>query len=143
MIVTINTDASFSKKHERGTYAFWIICNEFKVTMSGIIKKRCVRPEIAEYRAIINALHVLLTAQTNKKITRIIINTDCLNVIHLFNRDKEKIMRYNLASWGNHLTLMAETMLRQYGIKKESVDIRHVKSHENTDTPRNFVNQWV
>lgn len=140
MIVTINTDASFSRKHERGSFAFWIVCNDFKILKSGIIKKRCIRPEIAEFRCIVNALYVL-SQQDTKKITRIIINTDCLNVIHLLTKNKDAIQQYKLASWGNYLVLAFQTLLLKFGSKCK-VEYRHVRSHVTTEGARNWVNDW-
>jgi hypothetical protein len=39
MVVTINTDASFSRKYNVGSYAFFILCNEFKIAKSGTSRK--------------------------------------------------------------------------------------------------------
>jgi ribonuclease HI len=140
MIVTINTDASFHQQKQRGSFAFWIVCNEFKITRSGILRKKCHRPEQAEFRCIINALHVLLT-QDLKNVKKIIVNTDCLNVIHLLTKNKNAITRYRLGSWGNNLVLRFEMMLGQLNRKIE-VEYRHIKSHEHTDTAKNWVNDW-
>ncbi len=141
MIITINTDASFNRKIQRGTYAFWIICNEYKLTMSGVLRKQVSRPEIAEFRCIINALHIVLNKKTNEKIGRIIINTDCLNVISILTDDKEKCKRWGLNSWGKDLKLKFNSICLNK-IDKGIIEFRHIKSHEHTDTPRNYVNQW-
>ena len=39
MIVTINTDASFSIQQKVGGYAFYIVCNRGKILKSGQIKE--------------------------------------------------------------------------------------------------------
>lgn len=142
MVVTVNTDASFSFKHKVGTYAYWVTCDDFKIKKSGVLRKKVDRSEIAEYRCIINAMHDTLTAQRKKHIKKIIINTDCLNVIHLFKHDKQKIKMYGLGSWGNYLTTRLELLLREHKIDRQIVEMRHVKSHEHTNTARNWVNQW-
>lgn len=140
MIVTINTDASFNKDFKRGSFAFWIVCNEFKITRSGVLRKQCSRPEIAEFRCLINAFHVLLT-QDVSRVKKIIVNTDCLNVIHLLTKNKEAIRKYRLASWGNNLVLQLDLLI---GNKRNKIEIeyRHVKSHETTVGARNYVNDW-
>ncbi len=98
MIVTINTDASYSKKYQVGSYAFWIVCDEFRLKKSGMLKEKAPRPEIAEFRSVMNALHTLFAKKVSVKITRIIVNTDCLNVIHLLENNKAAIREYNLNS---------------------------------------------
>lgn len=142
MILTINTDASFNRRKEVGTYAFWIVCDEFKLKMSGALRKKCTRPEIAEYQCLINALHVAFKMPRKRKITRLIVNTDCLNVIHLAMEHKVAIKAYKLDNWGRHLTIKFHKMLESNGISKNQLDMRHIKSHQHTDTSRNWVNQW-
>jgi hypothetical protein len=87
-------------------------------------------------------LHVLSTASYAKKIKKIIINTDCLNVIHLINNDKRKIQKYNLASWGRYLVFRYEDMLRVLKISPKNVEVRHVRSHISTESKKEWVNDW-
>lgn len=102
MIVTINTDAAWHTEYKIAGYAFWIVCDQGKFCHSGVLKKRVSRPEIAEFKCILNAIHVL--GRLNyKDVGKIIVNTDCLNVIHLIKGDKKKINLYRLGSWGRHL----------------------------------------
>lgn len=142
MILTINTDASFNRRKEVGTYAFWIVCDEFKLKMSGAIRKNCTRPEVAEYRSLLNALHMAFKMPRTNKITKIIVNTDCLNVIHLAKENNDSIKRYNLNSWGKHMTIMLHRMLKENGISNNQLDMRHIRSHQHTNSARNWVNQW-
>jgi len=141
MNVTINTDASFSKQYNRGTYAFWIVSNRFVIQRAGILRKKCSRPEIAEFRCIINAIHVL-GKQNCVGIKKIIINTDCLNVIHLINKDKSAIARYRLASFGSMLVFRFEEVIRSHKLHKIPIEIRHVRSHTGVDDARSYVNEW-
>lgn len=141
MVITVNTDASFSHKYLRGTYAFWIVCDEFRLQKSGILRKKCIRPEQAEFKCIINALHTMLCSPRSRKITSIIVNTDCMNVIHLVNNDKKAIQAYGLNGWGTQLVFQMNQLLSKHGLR-ERPKFRHVKSHEHTNTPRNYVNQW-
>lgn len=141
MNVTINTDASFSKKHQRGSFAFWIVSNNFKILKSGIIRKKCSRPEIAEFRCIINALHVLFREDCSM-VRLITINTDCLNVIHLVTNNKEAIRKYRLASWGDMLVHRMDALIRQNGYSHIKIEMKHVVSHNGTPDARSYVNDW-
>lgn len=140
MIVTINTDASWHPKYETGAFAFWIVCNDFKITRSGVLRKKCSRPEIAEFRCLINAFHVLFT-QDVSKVKKIIVNTDCLNIIHLLKKDKKAITQYRLGSWGNHLVMQLDLLMGKYKSKIE-VEYRHIKAHTTTEGAKNWVNDW-
>lgn len=142
MIVTINTDASFSRKMQRGTYAFWIICDEFKVTMSGVLKKEISRPEIAEFQCVINALFIAISTETKRSINKIIINTDCLNVISIINQNKTLCDKYKLNKWGSGYRSRYIHLLKTYAVDESIIEFRHIKAHEHTNTPRNYVNQW-
>ncbi len=137
MLVTINTDASYHPHEKVAGFAFWIVCDDFKLVKSGELRKKCHRPEVAEFRCIINAVH-LLFQQDCKKISKIILNTDCLNVIHLLKRDGVAIRRYKLnGDWSSNMVKMF------YGIVGQTpIEFRHVKAHVSTDTARSWVNDW-
>lgn len=139
-VVTINTDASFYREKGIGSFAFWISCDQGKFKLSGILKDRCKRPEIAEFKCIINALHYLSTLSI-PDIKVIILNTDCLNVIHLLKKDKKKIKKYGLDSWGNHLKAKF-FQIKDVNFKEATIEYRHVKSHVSTASSREWVNDW-
>jgi ribonuclease HI len=141
MTVTINTDASFSAHQNRGTYAFWIRSNEGKISRSGILRGYCKRAEVAEFKCIINALHSLIHSEW-KDIERIVINTDCLNVIHLLNDHRKAIRRYRLRSWGEPLVKKFKEIKGESRLSRNAIDIRHVKAHVSTESPRQWVNDW-
>lgn len=141
MIVTINTDASYHPYFKVGAYAFWIISNEGRICHSGSLKKKINRPEQAEFKCIINAFHVL-GKQRYKNISKIIVNTDCLNVIHLVQGNKEAIQKYRLASWGNHLVTELFLTKRKFNLQKIECEFRHVKAHADTESKRTWVNDW-
>ena len=48
MLVTINTDASFHQKKKIGAYAFYAVCNNWKVKKSGKFRENCLNPCDAE-----------------------------------------------------------------------------------------------
>lgn len=142
MIVTINTDASFSRSLQRGSYAFWIVSNMGKVAKSGMLKKKIHRPEQGEFHCILNALHTALN-QDWRNIDKIIINIDCLNVIHLMNKNKEAIIKYNLRSWGDYLVHRFDMMLREKKmLGKVQVEFRHIRAHQSTESRKQWVNDW-
>lgn len=138
MLVTINTDASYV--HGYAGYAFWIVCNEFKVLKAGTLRSKVKRPELAEFKCIINALHILFKNDC-KSVNKIIFNTDCLNVIHLLKKDKISIKKYGLKGYG-----FEDLVEKFYNILKNRKDIeiefRHVKSHTGINDARSYVNEW-
>lgn len=136
MLVTINTDASFHPSLKYGAYAFWAICDDFKITKSGVFRKKCINPDDAEAKCIINALTVVLLA--HKGISKIIINTDSLNAIAYLTNDRTHIRKYGLIT--NKGTEFNRLF---YGIiKKTSIEFRHVKAHSGVNDKRSYVNEW-
>lgn len=136
MLVTINTDASFHPQIKWGAYAFWAICNDFKITKSGVFRKKCMNPDDAETKCILNALTVILKA--HKGITKIIINTDSLNAIAYLTEDKKHIRRYNLS---NQKAIEFRRIFLSL-VKHTTIEFRHVKAHSGVNDKRSFVNEW-
>lgn len=142
MIVTINTDASFYKKQQRGSYAFAIVSNRGRIYRSGVLRKKVTRPEIAEFKCILNAIHVLIQ-QDWPDISLVVVNTDCLNVIHLLENKKDKIAKYKLGSWGRPLVLKYRIMVAESKkLRFNTFSFRHVKSHTTITDARSYVNDW-
>jgi ribonuclease HI len=138
LTVTINTDASFFKIQKQASFAFTIVCDAGRTSKSGMIQQEVKRPEVAEFMSIINAFYVL-GRKHYPNITKVIVNTDCLNVIHVVQNNVQAIRKY-------HLSFLLE-LLKKYNkvlsaamINKEFVEFRHVKAHKNTDTKRNYTN---
>lgn len=133
MNVTITTDASFSRTHQRGTYAFFISSNLGRMSKSGVLRKTCISPSEAEMKCIINAL-VFLSQQVDifLKCKDIYINTDSMNSIHMWNKDKVSIKKYKLFKLSEKL----EHSLKQTRalVKGKNVWINHVKSHDDSNT---------
>ncbi len=144
MLVTINTDASFHPILKHGAYAFWIICDDFKISKSGVFRDKCINPDDAEAKCMINALKSLLSTNNNTNvITKIIINTDSLNGIALIKNDKEHIKRYigkNIKRW-KHIRIAYHNVLK-FNKNKFVIEFRHVKAHTNINDKRSYVNNW-
>lgn len=141
MIVTINTDASFSHEYQKGAFAFWIICNQGKFCHSGMLRKKCINSHVAEMKCIINAVHQLGTIGFTF-ITKIIINTDSMNSIALINNDKKSIKKYGLHKWGKQLQDDFKNTVKRFNLIGIPIEPRHVKAHQNTEDRRTFVNNW-
>jgi ribonuclease HI len=143
MVITINTDASFSNKHRIGAFACWVVSNRFKIKFGGMLKKKCESPTHAECMAIINALHmVFLNDMTGVKM--IIVNTDSMNSKHIFENDTQAIKRYRLKSYsqqfyGRFVKMKMDAFRHN---QKVEFQFRHVKAHQDTDTPRTYINDW-
>lgn len=140
MILTINTDASYHAHIKRGSYAFWAICNDFKICKYGVFKEQIMDPTEAEIKAIINAVYVCLRQQSTQ-ITRLIINTDCLFAKLGWEGwtglgDKAK------AKWRPLIKLLRRLCNEYKPNFSSKVEIRHVKAHDNTETDRNWCNDW-
>jgi ribonuclease HI len=138
MLVTINTDASFHQELKYGSYAFWAVCNEFKILKSGVFKTKCLSPDDAEARCIINALKVVLSANSN--ITKIIVNTDSLNAIALLKNDKKIILKYVRHKY--HQFKHIRVAYSDIPFDKNRIEYRHVKAHAKASDARSYVNDW-
>lgn len=142
MLVTVNTDASFHPELKYGAYAFWAVCNEFKITKSGVFKTKCMNPDDTEAKCIINALRVVLLAHND--ITKVIVNTDSLNAIALLENDTRHIRRYmgnNMKMW-SHIKNAYKKVLTQT-TNKPLIEFCHVKAHSGIADKRSYANEWA
>lgn len=134
MLVTITTDASWHREKKAGGFAFWAVCNKWRITKSGPLRKNCASPANAEMKCIINAVHAI---SEDKEVQRIIINTDCMNAIYVFTDNQQKIKKYGL----RQLCHLGVTFRQMVGGKYE-VEFRHVKAHGTINSARTWVNDW-
>ena len=137
MLVTINTDASYCQENNIGAYAFWIVCNDFKIKRGGLFKDGCESSAIAEKKAIINALASL--GEKQKSHCRVIVNTDSNSAIGIFTHpnwlsQNRKNPTYVLYA---QLRKQFEDLTRFF-----DVEFRHVKAHNGTSDARSYVNDW-
>lgn len=142
MIVTINTDASFSKTHGVGAGAIWIVSNDFKIKYSSVLRSKTLNPTIAEAHTILNALHLVFRQNISAN-TRVIINTDSMNAIYIFTTNKDMISKYRIKGWKELQRHLDKAKSLKPGVTdKIHIEFRHVKAHVSTDTARTFVNEW-
>lgn len=99
----------------------------------------------SEIKCILNALW--LTLRQSNNIDRIVVNTDSKHAIYVFEHNREMSRRYKLSKYKKYRQKYND-ICRKYR-KRSGVDIKnqikfqHIKSHEHTDTPRNYVNDWL
>lgn len=138
MLCTINTDASFHPKYKVGAYAFWSVCNGFRVQNAGYFNDLCKDPDDAEMKCIINAVYK--TLKTSSGLKRIIVNTDSMNSIRVFEHEKKGIRRYNL-QWAKKHREQLKSIIKSYKTPVE-IEFRHVKAHTGKNDARSYVNEW-
>lgn len=138
MLVTINTDASFHPNLKYGAYAFWAICDDFKITKSGVFRRKCIDPDDAESKCIINALTVVLKSHTD--ITKIIVNTDSLNAIAYLTKDKKHVSKYRLSA--SKMRQFQQCLLDLKIPASVKIEYRHVRAHTGLNDSRSYVNEW-
>lgn len=136
MLCTINTDASFHPEYKVGAFAFWSVCDQFRIQKAGFLRDFVKNPDEAEIKCIINALKV--TLNSDKTISKIIINTDSLNAKAVFENDKKHVQKYGLKKW-RRLEKMFSNLVKKHNV---SYEIRHVKAHTGDDNARSYVNEW-
>lgn len=130
--LTINTDASFCPHGKVGGYAFYIICDSFKITKSGAFKKKLQNPSDAELKCIINALHTV-DVQRLPKVDVVIINTDSMNCI-------TGIENANTGKLYGKAKVLINNIKTKTGAKE--VKMKHVRAHTNKNNARSWVNEW-
>jgi ribonuclease HI len=134
MVVTINTDASYSPKHKVGAFAFWIVCDQGKIQKAGELRETHA-PHDAEAKSIANAFHTLLHSKFTG-ISKIVVNTDSMICINRMG-SRGKAYSPERSVW-NTVRRMKKKNADQY----LKIEYRHVKAHSGTDTARKFVNDW-
>ncbi len=100
------------------------------MSKSGVLRKKCNSPSEAEMKCIINAL-TFLSQQVDifSKCKDIYINTDSMNAIHIWNKDRASISKYKIFKLSKKMehALNAARKL----VKGKNVWIKHVKGHDD------------
>ena len=129
--ITINTDASYEYKSKAGGYAFYIVCDLFRIKKWGMFKNPPGSPEEAEIMCIGNALATLLAQKEFPECEVIIINSDCI-------WGMKKIVARS-----SELSIKVGKIYDQLCEKLKSRGIfRHVKAHSGVQDARSHVNRW-
>jgi ribonuclease HI len=138
MIVTINTDASWHPKFKVGAYAFWIVCDQGRITHAGPLKEAS-GPTDAELRCIANALHALLKSDFTD-IQKVIINSDALYAFGMVGKKKQEKSPGRVCA--DILTQLKRKHMKVEQRAKPIHEFRHVKAHSGTAEKRKWVNNW-
>lgn len=136
--ITINTDASFHPQKKVGGYAFYIICDTFRIQKGGMFKSNPKTPMEAEMMCMANALFTLLSQKELPTTKWIIINSDCLFSFEKIGRKKKNTIGKQVAEILRKVRL--KTSYRNAIMPK--FEFRHVKAHNGTDDARSFINNW-
>ncbi len=133
MLITMFTDSSFNRKLNRATWAAWFKCDGKTLRYSGIVKQSVSQSGDGELAAIANGLKAIKLKLAPPAGSRIIAQTDSVEAIHAIRS-------------GNHIRLYSNQATKYILeiVKTEAwrLDLRHVKGHKGTQTPRNAVNSW-
>ena len=148
MIVTVNTDASYSNKHKIGSYAFWIVSDKGKIFRSGTLKGSVCSSTHAEMKCILNAFHCLFETEEWNCVTKIIVNTDSMIAIEKFQNNHGKWLSTKKSEFLAESKIIQSCLNRilvdhinkKNNKKKIIIEYRHVKAHQHKKTSRNFVN---
>ena len=127
---TVITDASYCHKSKKGGWASWIKIDGRveAVRKYGSFKSRLPNSLEAEKRAALNGM----TIAKSYGAEGILLQTDCLSVIHLVDgTTKQKKL---IDEWIK--------LLSSCGLLGLTIKGRHVKGHTNKSEPRFFVNRW-
>jgi ribonuclease HI len=133
MLVTLFTDATFNLRLRRGAWAAWAKANGKTIRYSGLIKEPI--PDIAEgeLSAIANGLYAIKAKFQPEASSRIIITTDSMEAIASLRQRNHPRVKCRFLT--NYIHALAQ-------VEGWSLDIRHVKGHKGTSSPRSAVNTW-
>lgn len=137
--ITINTDASFSGEHQKGGYAFYIVCNDFRIKSGGPFRADPRNSEDAEMMAIGNAIATLLRRVELPKTKLLVINSDCKSGLSKIDKPN-KILKVKNRPLPRKIRGLIDELLKRIGNPK--VDFRHVKAHNGHPDARSWVNDW-
>lgn len=140
MLCTINTDASFNRDHRVGGYAFWAVSNAFRITKSGSFRAKCTDSTDCEIKCIINALMTVLHGCQG--VTKVIVNTDSMNAIHILTNDKPSQIRWAGGVKKNSKYRVAYHKVLHGAKSRPVIEFRHVKAHSDNTDARSWVNDW-
>lgn len=135
--ITINTDASFHTEKKVGGYAFYIICDLFKIQKGGKFKAVPKNSIEAEMMCMANAIYTLLAQKELPQTKLIVINSDCLTSF-------PKIKRKSDSDVGRKVAILLRDLRRRMAHNESlpKFEFRHVKGHTSKQDARSFVNRW-
>lgn len=130
---TVNTDASFSVKHKRAAYAYWIKGDDFHSKSSGMFPNEIANSALAELLAFSKAIERLNQHVhfKERKHTQVYVNTDSIWVINALTGKTKK---------SKNMALIKSVL---HSASRYKLVPRHVKAHtKDLGEPRSFINDW-
>lgn len=129
--LTINTDASYHPETGASGYAFYIVCNLFKISKGGNFKYPVANPMDAEMKCIGNALATLMAQEELPDIDIVVINSDCKPAFHHMGHNTDHPVGKKIRGIINDLKIRVDA---------SSIEFRHVKAHTGSPAPRSKSN---
>lgn len=136
--ITINTDASFSKEHKVGGFAFYIVCDRFKIFKGGMFRVNPVNPMEAEMMCMANTIYTLTIQKDLPSTNLIVINSDCLYSFDKIGRKKPHPIGKKVANLLRELRIKTSYL----DVIKPKFEFRHVKAHTGNKNGRSLANEW-
>lgn len=123
MRTTVITDASWCPDTRASGYGVWVSANHGKFKRSGSFKKKPENSYEAELWAAYNGIDLAV----RNGATRILIQTDCLQVVNYIN---------------NKTNQCVKELRKLCNNQKIKIFAKHVKGHTNREQSRYYVNRW-
>ncbi len=130
--ITIYTDASYCNQTSTGTYAFFGKTNKGTAKGSGICPEEIDSSFYAEFWAIYKCVEASL--KKFPEITGFFVNTDCLQICHLFWPFKNTNPQFKVRQMKKKVEGL---------VKDRWVRFKHVKAHVRGGDNRNDLNNWM
>lgn len=139
LLVSIFTDASYCHRTRAAGWAAWIKCNGQTTRIARPFKASIEGPTDAEIGAAANALCFSIASLKLGVADRIVLQTDCIVVIHAldFNKNYPSQKRAFVRVCRDAI----QDTFKRYG--RPGIDIRHVRAHQGKIDPSSAVNDWV
>ena len=116
-----------------GAWAMWIRSDKYFIKGSAAFKSQPKSSMGAEAQALINALHLIRSRETDLTSFKLIINNDC-KWLHQHIRGERPMRRPEIIERVRQIRELLEGM---------DYELRHVKAHTDVlDTKKSYVNDW-
>ena len=133
MLVTLFTDASFSRRYKRGTWAAWFKADGKASRFSGTIVAALEQSGDAELAAFANGLFAVARTLGPVPGDKIIAQMDSVEAITAVQTQDHP------RPYAKTVLAYIRNLQQTYGF---TLELRHVKGHNGTRTPRHAVNTW-
>lgn len=132
--ITINTDASFDPATKSAGFAFYVVCDQFKIHQGGnFLRQAPNNAHEAEMMCIGNAIYKVLNYENlPQKCINLVLNTDCTEAIRHITQDVTPLAQSIHQLW--------KQLNQRLNTSKHSM--RHVKGHTRKRGGRSGANNW-